>query len=247
MLLLILRGVTQGTPRAQLARELKCSRTSLLPLRHQIQNWAEQALPQNALTDPVTEADEMFQNAGEKGLPHRDPDDPPRRRANKRRGYGTWDNDRPPVAGAVGRDSGRVRMQVVKRTDSRTLQAFVTGATTATATVNTDEWKAYGELAKTGRTQATICHSPSNREWARDDDGDGTREVRANTMEGTWTGLRNVLRSFRGVSKWFLSQYVALFQWEHNLKVVTDDVLRILPGTHPTADQPKSADIRYKT
>ena len=64
--LLLLRGIVQGTPTAQLARELKCSRTSLLPLRHQIQNWAEQALPKDVLIDPVTEADEMFQNAGEK-------------------------------------------------------------------------------------------------------------------------------------------------------------------------------------
>lgn len=65
-LLLLLRGIAQGTSTAQLARELKCSRTSLLPLRHQIQSWAEQALPKDTLIDPVTEADEMFQNAGEK-------------------------------------------------------------------------------------------------------------------------------------------------------------------------------------
>jgi hypothetical protein len=30
----------------------------------------------------------MYQNAGEKGIPHLDPGDPPRRRANKRRGHG---------------------------------------------------------------------------------------------------------------------------------------------------------------
>lgn len=60
------RGIVQGTSTAQLARELRCSRTSLLPLRHRIQSWAEQALPEGALTDSVTEADEMFRNAGEK-------------------------------------------------------------------------------------------------------------------------------------------------------------------------------------
>lgn len=184
---------------------------------------------------------------GKKGIPHGDSNDPPRRRANKQRGHGTWDNDRPPVAGAVGRDSGQVRLQVVKRTDGKTLQAFVTGATVAHATVNTDEWKAYGGLSRTGRTHVTVCHSPSNREWARDDDGDGVREVHTNTMEGTWTGLRNFLRRFRGVSKWFLSQYVALFQWGQNLKTITDDFLRILLGTHPTADQPKPTGTPNKT
>ena len=53
-------------------------------------------------------------------------------------------------------------------------------------------------------------------EWARDDDGDGIREVHCNTMEGFWTGRRNFLRPFRGVSKWFLGQYVAFFAALHN-------------------------------
>ena len=34
-------------------------------------------------------------------MPHPGPDDPPRRRANKRRGHGTFGNDRPPVAGVA--------------------------------------------------------------------------------------------------------------------------------------------------
>jgi len=43
-----------------------------------------------------------------------------------------------------------------------------------------------------------------SREWARDDDGDGVREVHTNSMEGFWTSARNWLRSFRGVSKKYL-------------------------------------------
>ena len=46
----------------------------------------------------------MYQNAGEKGHKHKDPDDPPRRRANEVKGHGTWDNDRPPIVGVVGRE-----------------------------------------------------------------------------------------------------------------------------------------------
>jgi hypothetical protein len=38
-------------------------------------------------------------------------------------------------------------------------------------------------------------------EWARDEEGDGAREVRANTAEGMQTGLRNFLCPFRGVHK----------------------------------------------
>jgi transposase-like protein len=66
-LLLLLRGIVPGTSTAQLARELQCSRTSLLAWRHQVQDGAERALP----PDPVAEADEMFQNAGEKRAPAR--------------------------------------------------------------------------------------------------------------------------------------------------------------------------------
>jgi hypothetical protein len=42
------------------------------------------------LLDTVTEADEMYQNAGEKDVEHPDPNDPPRRRGNKTRGHGSY-------------------------------------------------------------------------------------------------------------------------------------------------------------
>ena len=50
---------------------------------------------------------------GKKGVPHTDPDDPPRRRGNKQKGHGTFAGDRPPVLGIVGRDTGRLRLEVV--------------------------------------------------------------------------------------------------------------------------------------
>jgi transposase-like protein len=66
-LVLILRGIWQGTPTAQLARELGCDRKHLLELRHRLQGLVESAA---ARVGPVAggevEADEMFQNAGEK-------------------------------------------------------------------------------------------------------------------------------------------------------------------------------------
>ena len=51
-----------------------------------------------------------------------------------------------------------------------------------------------------------------------------------------WTGVRNFLRPFRGVSKWYLAQYVAIFQWGYNIKSVTDEFLRILLGIRPSTD-----------
>jgi predicted RNA-binding Zn-ribbon protein involved in translation (DUF1610 family) len=61
-ILLILRGFAQGTPTAQLARELGCDR----------KHW----LDRNPLDDAVVEADEMYQNAGEKRHPARRPGRP---------------------------------------------------------------------------------------------------------------------------------------------------------------------------
>jgi transposase-like protein len=57
---------------------------------------------------------------------------------------------------------------------------------------------------------ASVFHSV--KEWTRDDDGDGVREVRevhCNSCEGAGTGLRTFLRTFRGVHKYYLADYVA--------------------------------------
>ncbi len=170
----------------------------------------------------------MYQNAGEKGQKHLDPLDPPRRRANKVRGHGTWDNDRPPIAGVVGRESGAIRLQVCHHSDRETLQPFVEAMTQPAAVVNTDEWRAYDHLPETSRHHATVCHAPGQREWARDEDGDGIREVHCNTAEGNWTGPRNFLRMFRGISKDYLSQYCAVFQWAHIFKRITANFLRTI-------------------
>jgi len=175
---------------------------------------------------------------GKKGEPHLDPDDPPRRRANKRRGHGAYDADRPPVAGVVGRETGQAYLEVIGNADRATLLRVVEDNTAFEAVVYTDEWAAYEHLPGLGRRHATACHAPGQREWARGDDGDGIREVHNNTMEGLWTGLRNFLRPFRGVHKGYLGQYVAMFQWTYNLKVVTDALLRVMLGVSDSTALP---------
>lgn len=164
-------------------------------------------------------------------MPHLDPDDPPRCRGNKQRGHGTWDNDRPPVLGVVGRDSGKLRLEVVRRSGRAQLEPRVLACTVAGTIVYTDEWKAYDRLAEHDRPHSTVCHDPRREggpEFARDDDGDGVREVHCNTLEGTWTGLRNFLRKFRGVSKIYLGQYIAIFEWICNIKAVTQEFIRAM-------------------
>ncbi len=63
---LLVRGVLKGESAASLARELGMSRTTITELRHRIQANAAHLQSQICLDDNVVEADEMFQNAGEK-------------------------------------------------------------------------------------------------------------------------------------------------------------------------------------
>jgi len=208
----------------------------LLDLRHKYQLMSQADLDRGPLKDTEVEADEMYQNAGEKGVPHLDPDDPPRRRANKRRGHGTMENDRPPVVGVVGRQSGEGRFEVVDNADQETLEKIVISATIPGAIVYTDEWSGYNHLPELGRNHSTVCHTPGQREWARDDDGDGVREVHNNTLEGIWTGVRNFLRIFRGVNKDYLGQYIGIFEWNYKIKTVTRVFLRAFLGMKPATD-----------
>ena len=177
----------------------------------------------------MTELKQMrcFRTRGKKGEHHTDPDDPPRRRANKQRGHGTYENDRPPVVGTVGRESGQVRLRVLRRTDGERLRPHVHGFTENQAVVYTDEWKGYNRIE---RDRQTVCHSAG--EWARDDDGDGIREVHVNTVEGLWTTVRNFLRPFRGVHKKHLAGYVALCEFKVNLKQITPGFIAALVRTH---------------
>ena len=153
---------------------------------------------------------------GKKGREHFDPSDPPRRRANKRRGRGTFDNDRLPVLGSVGRARRQIRLRVASNTQAQTLEAHVHQFTCEGSHLYTDEYDSYHHVA---RTRSTVAHGA--KEWARDDDGDGVREVHTNTAEGMWAGLRTFLRPFRGVSKHYLGGYIAIHEFGVNLKRIS--------------------------
>jgi transposase len=160
---------------------------------------------------------------GKKSEPHLDPLDPPRRRANKQRGHGTYANDRPPIVGTVGRTSGSVRLRMVHHTDGKTLCQHVAQFTAPHTHLYTDEWQGYRRVK---RRHSTVCHALN--EWARDDDRDGIREVHINSIEGLWTRVRNFLRLFRGVHKKYLSGYLAICEFHINLKRISPDFIAAL-------------------
>src|SRR5918998_6096261 len=65
-LVLLLRGIAKGEPTARLARELGVSRKQLHTLRQRIQANLNATAPTDAMAGTAFEADELYQNAGEK-------------------------------------------------------------------------------------------------------------------------------------------------------------------------------------
>ena len=129
--------------------------------------------------------------------------------------------------GTVGRESGQVRLRVVKDTKGKTLCAHVHRFTQLGAQVYTDEYQSYNHVI---RPHATVSHNDG--EWARDDDGDGIREVHCNTSEGMWTDVLNFLRPFKGVHKQYLSGYVAMCEFRRNLKRISPSFIASLVASH---------------
>jgi len=159
---------------------------------------------------------------GKKSTPHRDPTDPPRRRANKRRGHGTYANDRPPIISVLARETGEQRFWVCDHADRRTCANLIAeNVPRQRAVLYTDEWQSY---RGSHPAHATVRHGV--HEWARDDDGDGRREVHCNSCEGAGAALRTYLRAFRGVHKRYLHRYVATYEAMVNAKRVTLELIQ---------------------
>jgi transposase-like protein len=68
-LVLLLRGIAKGEPTARLARELGVSRKQLHTLRQRVQANLNLTAPTEGMAGTAFEADELYQNAGEKKHP----------------------------------------------------------------------------------------------------------------------------------------------------------------------------------
>ena len=168
---------------------------------------------------------------GKKSTPHREPDDPPRRRANKQRGHGTYENDRPPIFSVIERATQTARYFIGTNAGADDCLRVIESTVPAGAAIlYTDEWSGYRRVeAELQIAHATVRHGRDDagtREWARDDDGDGQREVHCNSCEGGGAALRTYLRSFRGVHKRYLKDYVATYEAMYNAKRITADLIR---------------------
>jgi hypothetical protein len=165
---------------------------------------------------------------GENSTPPRDPHDPPRRRANQRKGHGTSANDRPPIISVLSRETGEQRFWGGDHADRRTWAALIAENVPLKSTIlYTDAWqRGHGSHPAPARVRHSIY------EWARDDDGDGRREGHGNTCEGAGPALRTSVRPFRGVHTRYLHRYVATYEALVNATQVTSKLMRRM-GVHP--------------
>ena len=147
---------------------------------------------------------------------------PPRRRANKRRGHGTYANDRPPIISIISRDTGEQRWWVCDHADRPTCHSLIAENVPPGSTLlYTDEWQSY---RGSHPAHTTVRHGM--HEWARDDNGDSRREAHCNSCEGASAALRTYLRVFRGVHKQYLHLYVATYEALVNANRVTSKLIQ---------------------
>ena len=97
---------------------------------------------------------EKIQSASKSGCP-------PRRRANKSRGRGTYENDRPPIVGMVGCETGWAYFRVCLDTKEETIRTTDAGETAEEACLFTDENRSYLwlENGKASRSWEAVEHS----------------------------------------------------------------------------------------
>jgi transposase len=103
----------------------------------------------------------------------------------------------------------------------KTIQPVIGTVVTEGTLVHTDEYATYSRLPAWGYRHKTVCHGRG--EYARDEDGDGFREVHVNTMEGFWSLLRSWLRPHRGISRACgtaarLPLHLGFFEFVHNAR-----------------------------
>jgi transposase len=100
---------------------------------------------------------------GKKSTRHPDAADPPRRRANKQKGKGSYANDRPPILSLISRTSHEVRYWVLEHADKPTTRTIIEGNVPPQSTIlYTDEASNYPNVHP---QHASVCHSI--KEWAR--------------------------------------------------------------------------------
>ncbi len=104
---------------------------------------------------------------------------------------------------------GKIRLQVVKGRDRKSLHAFIKEHVAPDAEViYTDDWAAYGGIADDDTRHETVNHSI--KEYVRGD-------VHTNSIENVWSLLkRAVAGSYHNISAKHLDAYLDEMEWRFN-------------------------------
>ena len=130
-----------------------------------------------------------------------------KRKERKEAGIGRGTAGKAIVAGVKDRETKKVSAAVVHSTDAKTLQAFVHDRTEETATVYTDDARAYVGI---DRPHESVNHSA--KEYVRGD-------VHTNGIESLWNLFkRGYHGTFHHLSDKHLDRYVAEFAGRHNIR-----------------------------
>jgi transposase-like protein len=167
------------------------------------------------------EADEGYQSAGSKGLAREVErrDCAPRQRGMQLRGRATAETGRPPILGLMQRrdkvdpdaPAAQVYLEVLEHVRSATITPSIAAKVKSGAQFFTDEYNIY-HFTAANYDHRTVNHGAGA--YARRDP-DGTW-VHCNTMEGIWSGPRNVLDHFKGISQRSLHLRVARYEFLHH-------------------------------
>ncbi len=178
----------------KLRSDIHVSRTTAWFMLHRIREaWTG---PDDRFDGPV-EADETYVGGKRKNMP--------KAKREKLTGRGTA--GKTAVAGVKDRATNRVSAAVVKATDSKTLQGFVSDRAAPNATVYTDDAPAYAGLPF---DHHTVRHSVG--EYV-----DGMAHT--NGIESFWSMLKRAHKgTFHKISPKHLNRYVQEFAGKHNMR-----------------------------
>ncbi len=188
----------KGVSSMKLHRDLGITQKHAWHLGHRLREaWGDR---EREAFEGGVEVDETFVGGKRKNM-----------RAGKRRElrerYGSGAGGKAVVAGARGRDDGKVRARVVESTDRKTLHGFVAEAASEDATVYTDGARAYGGI-------------PQRHEAVDHNAGEYVRGMaHTNGIESFWAQLkRGYQGTFHHLSQRHLDRYVREFAGRHNAR-----------------------------